>query len=160
LQSCLDADPRQRSLNLAHFYRLRAFGVEEARKALGQILRLDDARLDPGQEFQLDEFAGALVEELARTPRDGRLCREEPTVLPVELQTIGLALEGHGAQALSARGLRLRGGKRGLLREFLDDAARVAAHFAGVLPEHALLILRALASPTGISSARTAEEIA
>ncbi|MBM3226857.1 MAG: formylglycine-generating enzyme family protein, partial [Candidatus Tectomicrobia bacterium] len=82
------------------------------------------------------------------------------TVLPVELQTIGMLLESVGVQHVSVAGLRRQGGKAGLMRTYIDDAKTYAWHKTGVPADQTLLVLRQLISPAGTKWAQTAAAMA
>jgi tetratricopeptide (TPR) repeat protein len=160
LQACRDADPEQKHLPVTSYSALKAFPIENAKQVLAQMLTTGRP-LDPGQTYLQNQFIEALVMELARPPRDRRLSQEdEKTVLPVELQMVGLALERFGEGALSVEGLRSHGGKAGLLRNYLDDAIRIAAIQSVLLPDQALAVLRALVSPARSAWTQTLDEIA
>jgi hypothetical protein len=100
------------------------------------------------------------VTDLLRPPRDPRLCQDdEKTVLPVELQTVGMMLESVGLQQVSVAGLRRQGGKAGLMRAYIEDAKTYAWHKTGVPPDQTVLILRQRISPAHTKWAQTASAI-
>lgn len=156
---CRDLDPSQQVFHLGQYYTLQALRAPQARAVLDELLRPAAAQ-DTRLRQQLDDFAGALVADLLRPPRDQRLCQEdEKTVLPVELQTIGMLLESVGVHQMSVAGLRRQGGKAGLMRTYLDDAKTYAWHTTGVPADQTLLVLRQLISPAGTKWTQTAAAI-
>src|SRR5215467_3906867 len=95
---CREVDPAQTALDLGSYYTLRAFPRERAEAVLRQMFEPLHAQ-DPILRQQFEDFGKALVQELLRPPRDMRLNREDPmTVLPVELQIIGMMIESIGAE--------------------------------------------------------------
>jgi hypothetical protein len=157
---CRLIDPQQGVLNLGNYYTLQTFRAEQATAVLDDILQPAQGH-DLLLRQQLDDFTRALVEELLRPPRDPRLCQaDEKTVLPVELQTVGMMLESVGIHSFSATGLRRRGGKAGLMRAYIEDTKTYVWHKTGVPGDQALLILRQLISPAQTKWAQTAHAIA
>lgn len=157
---CRLVDPQQEVLNLGHYYTLQPFRAEQATAVLDAILQPAQGH-DPLLRQQLDDFVRVLVDELLRPPRDPRLCQaDEKTVLPVELQTVGMMLESVGSHSFSVAGLRRRGGKAGLMRAYIEDTKTYAWHKTGVPGDQALLILRQLISPAHTTWAQTAHAIA
>src|SRR4029453_10054108 len=156
---CRSLDPQQQTLDLGSYYTLRAFRAGPARAVLDEILRPASDQ-SPLLRQQLDDFAGALVADLLRSPRDPRLCQDdEKTVLPVELQTVGMMLESVGLQQVSVAGLRRQGGKAGVMRAYIEDPKSYAWHKTGVAPDQTVLILRQLISPARTKWAQTASAI-
>ena len=156
---CRSLDPQQQTLDLGSYYTLQALHAGPARAVLDEILRPASAQ-DALLRQQLDDFAGALVADLLRPPRDPRLCQDdEKTVLPVELQTVGMMLESVGLQQVSVAGLRRQGGKAGLMRAYIEGAKTYAWHKTGVPPDQTVLILRQLISPARTKWAQTASAI-
>jgi len=99
---CREVDPPGAALNLGSYFSLKAFSGTQARTALGEMLAPLHGG-DPLKRQSLEDFSDALVEELLRPPRDRRLSREDgKTVLPVELQMVGLMLEAVGIEVFSA----------------------------------------------------------
>jgi formylglycine-generating enzyme required for sulfatase activity/serine/threonine protein kinase len=156
---CRLIDPQQEILNLGHYYTLQTFHAEQATAVLDDILQPAQGH-DLLLRQQLDDFARLLVDELLRPPRDPRLCQaDEKTVLPVELQTVGMMLESVGIHSFSVTGLRRRGGKAGLMRAYIEDTKTYVWHKTGVPGDQALLILRQLISPAQTKWAQTAHAI-
>ena len=156
---CRSLDPQQQTLDLGSYYTLQALHAGPARAVLDEILRPASGQ-DALLRQQLDDFAGALVADLLRPPRDPRLCQDdEKTVLPVELQTVGMMLESVGLQQVSVAGLRRQGGKAGLMRAYIEGAKTYAWHKTGVPPDQTVLILRQLISPARTKWAQTASAI-
>ncbi len=144
---CREVDSSGKALDLGSYFPLKAFSGKQARTALGEMLAPLHGG-DPLRRQPLEDFSDALVEELLRPPRDRRLSRkDEKTVLPVELQMVGLMLEAVGVEVFSADAFRRRGGKAGLLREYIEDAKVFVWRRTGVSGDQALLILRKLISP-------------
>lgn len=156
---CRTVDPQQQALHLGSYYTLQAFRKEQAETILDEILRPAHGN-DPLMRQQLEDLARALGRELLRPPRDKRLSQDdEKTVLPVELQTIGMILESVGIQHFSVAGLRRLGGRAGLMRAYIEDAKTYVWHKTGVPDNQALLILRHLISPAQTKWAQTAQSI-
>jgi formylglycine-generating enzyme required for sulfatase activity len=156
---CRSLDPQQQTLDLGSYYTLRAFRAGPARAVLDEILRPASDQ-SPLLRQQLDDFAGALVADLLRSPRDPRLYQaDEKTVLPVELQTVGMMLESVGLQQVSVAGLQRQGGKAGLMRAYIEDAKTYAWHKTGVPLDQTVFILRQLISPARTKWAQTASAI-
>jgi formylglycine-generating enzyme required for sulfatase activity len=144
---CRTVDPQHQALDPGSYYLLQAFRRGQAEAVLDEILRPIRGD-DPLLRQQLEEFAQALVGELLRPPRDTRLCQDdEPTVLPVELQTVGMMIERVGIAHFSVSGFRRQGGKAGLLRRYIEQAKEDAWRRTGIPADRTLLILRQLISP-------------
>jgi hypothetical protein len=160
LTACRSIDDPQGVMTRA-YYPLEAFRSTQAEHVLGQMLVIAEEG-DPLQNQALADFATLLVAELLRPPRDLRLPRsDEKTVLPVELQMVGLTAESLSPDELSPQLLRRRGGKAGLLRAFIDSAADYVYRRTAVTRTDALAILVLLASATQTKRpAETATEIA
>jgi len=160
IRACDQADPGHQVLQTGNYYTLRAFSEEQARAALMAILgplHEDDLLL----KQQHEDFARALVSELLRPPRDNRLCADDrKTVLPAELQTLGMVIERLGVEHFSVAGLRRFGGKVGLLRRFVEESKLYVSRKTGVPGAQALLILRQLVSSAQTKRTQTAESIA
>lgn len=156
---CRTVDPKQKALNLGNYYTLQAFSKEQAEAVLGEILKPVHGN-DPLMKQQLEDFIGALVLDLLRPPRDQRLFQgDEKTVLPVELQTVGMMIESIGIKHFSVAGLRRLGGKIGLLRAYIEDAKDYAWRKTGIHGNQTLLILRQLISPAQTKWSQTAQSI-
>jgi len=159
LALCREVDPKGSALDLGSYFALNAFSRAQARAALGEMLAPLHGG-DPLKRQPLEDFADALVEDLLRPPRDRRLSREdEKTVLPVELQMVGLMLEAVGGEVFSAEAFRRRGGKAELLRKYIEDAKGFVWRRTGVSGDQALLILRKLISPARTKWPQTAAAI-
>jgi hypothetical protein len=159
LKACRAADPEQRALNPGNYYTLQAFRREQAVDALKEILTPLQGD-DPLRKQRLVDFADALADELLRPPRDQRLSRDdEKTVLPVELQMVGMMAERLGEEALSRPALGRQGGKAGLLRAYLEDAKTYVLRKTGIPGDQTLLVLRQFISPAGTKWARSAASI-
>jgi tetratricopeptide (TPR) repeat protein len=157
---CREVDPEQRILNLGHYHRLRAFKEGQAKVVLAAMLKPLQTE-DPLAKQEMEGFQNALIAELLRPPRDKRLSQEdEKTVLPVELQTIGMMLEAIGDSNFSVARLRQKGGKAGLYRDYIETAKTYVLRKTAVPGERSLLILRELISPAGTKWAQTAQTIA
>ncbi|MCS6328564.1 MAG: TIR domain-containing protein, partial [Nitrospira sp.] len=158
-KACRDVDPEQAVLDAGNYYSLSAFRKEQAEDVLIELL----APLYSSNTLfnkQLDDFSVALVNDLLRSPRDRRLSHlDQKTVLPVELQTVGMMIEQIGINYFSAVGFREVGGKLGLLRRYIDDAKAYVWHRTGVPGDQALLILRQLISPARTKWTQTAQSI-
>jgi NTE family protein len=160
LKLCRDVDPEQHVFDLGSYYTLGPFPQPVAEAVIGQLLE-PLADKDPIIEQQFKAFARDLTQELLRPPRDNRICKtDERTVLPVELQTVGVMLESTGIQSLSSKGLQKLGGKTGLLKRYLDDAKEHVWRKTGISRDIPLLILSELISPAHTKWAVTAESIA
>ncbi|MDT7542439.1 MAG: hypothetical protein QOE33_2343 [Acidobacteriota bacterium] len=147
------------TLNIGNYYSLLAFSEEQAKGVLAALL-IPLYRDDPLLKQQFEDFSAALVCELLRPPRDKRLCPDdEKSVLPVELQTVGMMMESVGTKSFSVSGLRMKGGKTGLLRDFIEDAKKYVWRKTGVSGDQALLILRQLISPAQTKWSQTAQSI-
>ena len=154
-----EVDPSQRMLDIGSHYRIGAFNRFQAEAVLREMLA-PIYEQDPGLGPQLDGFVTELIFELLRPPRDRRIYAGDPkSVLPVEMQIVGFALETMGPKNFSATLLRARGGKLGLLSQFLDDATDTVQRSTGVPPERALRILRQLVAPNGHRLQLRADEI-
>jgi hypothetical protein len=157
---CRVADPTQQKLNIGNYYTLRAFNERQARGVLKRIfepLHEDD----PLIKQRLEDFTNALIRELLLPPRDRRLFHDdEKSVLPVEMQTVGMMIESLGADNFSISGLKRQGGKAGLLRAFIEDAKIYVWRKTGVPSDKALLILRQLVSPARTKWGQSAESLA
>jgi hypothetical protein len=115
---------------------------------------------DPVWRQRISDFASALTLQLMRPPRDPRLNRRDTlTVLPAELQIVGVTLESLGSQYLSVEGLAAAGGKAGLLRKYVDKATGYVFRRTGVDHDDALLILRQLITSAHTKRDRSALEI-
>jgi hypothetical protein len=156
---CRSLDPQHQTLNPGCYYPLQAFRAGPAHDVLDEILWLASSQSLRLRQ-QLDDFADALVADLLRPPRDPLLCKDdEKTVLPVELQAVGLMLESVGLQQMSVTGRRRHGGKVGLMRAYIEDAKTYAWRKTGVPSDQTVLILRQLISPARTKWAQTASAI-
>jgi tetratricopeptide (TPR) repeat protein len=157
---CRAADEEQQTLNLGSYYTLPAFSSRQAKAVLNELLEPIHQQ-DPLRQQQLDDFSTQLVRELLLPPRDRRLCREdEKTVLPVELQTVGLMIESVGIENFSAHGITRLGGKAGLFRAYIEEAKSYVWRKTGVLGDQSLLILRQLISPAQTKWTQTSLAVA
>lgn len=153
-------DPERLSLGAAEYLEIEPFTQSRAVKVMDLMLA-PLCRDNPALQGQLEEFVRVVVVDLLRPPRDRRRSRlDEKSVLPVELQTIGMILEQHGPEAFSGDAFRNMGGKLGLYRAFLDRAKRQVWRRSLVSEDQALLVLRALISSSRTKVARTAAEVA
>jgi hypothetical protein len=113
IKVCREVDAEQQALNLGSYYTLRPFRRDQAEAVLGEILKAAHGD-DPLRKQQQEDFAGALVRELLRPPRDKRLCQDdEKSVLPVELQVAGMVIERRGGEPFSVTELGRQGARRG-----------------------------------------------
>jgi tetratricopeptide (TPR) repeat protein len=159
MRVCHSVDTERETLDLGNYYTLHAFRRDQADAVLDQMLAPLRAN-DPLLEQQFEDFSRALIRELLRPPRDKRLCNDdEKTVLPVELQTVGIMLESAGSRNLSVAGLKRVGGKLGLLRAYIEEAKTYVWRKTGVSGEIALLILRQLISQAQTNWAQTPQSI-
>lgn len=157
---CRTVDPKQESFDLGSYYTLRAFSKERAERVLNQMLEPGKTD-DPLLRQETEDFAEALIRELLRPSQDKRVYQEDRmTVLPVELQTVGLMIELVGTTYFTVAGLRRLGGKAGLLRGYVEEAKTYVWRKTGIPPEQALLVLRQLISPAQTKWARTTGDIA
>jgi tetratricopeptide (TPR) repeat protein len=153
-------DPERETITLGNYYTLRAFRKAQAKAVLSEILAPVHAE-NPLLEQQIEDFTEALIRELLRPPRDKRLCKDdEKTVLPVELQTVGMMIEASGVRSFSVAGLKRLGGKLGLLRAYIEDAKTYVFRKTAVSGEKALLVLRQLISPSQTKWAQSPQTIA
>lgn len=160
IKICDSVDPERETVNLGNYYTLRAFRKEQAEAVLDEMLAPVHAN-NPLLMPQIEDFAKALVRELLRPPRDKRLCKDdEKSVLPVELQTVGMMIESFGNSYFSVAGLKRLGGKLGLLRAYIEDAKTYVWRKTAVSGEKALLILRQLISPAQTKWAQTPQSVA
>jgi energy-coupling factor transporter ATP-binding protein EcfA2 len=140
-------DPKHEVLDLGNSETVWPFSKRKAEAVLRELLKPIYDEQDPLLGRELDDFCDALVEELLRAPGDKRLYPgDQRSVLPVELQTVGMMIENFGDNNFSAKGVRDLGGKLGLLRQYLEDAKTYVWKRTGAPPEAALLILRKLIS--------------
>lgn len=160
LKLCRDVDPEQQVLDLGSYFTLGPFPQAVSEAVIGELLE-PLSNKDPIIEQQFKAFSRDLTQELLRPPRDSRICTtDERTVLPVELQTVGIMLESTGIKFLSSKGLQKLGGKTGLLQRYLDDAKYYVWRKTGISRDIPLLILSELISPAHTKWAVTAESIA
>ncbi len=141
-----DVDNDQNVFDLGKYFTISAFARTKAEDVLLQILQpLYEG--DPVRRDEAEEFSKALIAELLRPPRDNRLCPDdEKSVLPVEMQIVGLLLETRGNDMLSAEALRALGGKTGLMQDYIKSATDFVWRRTGVSPAHCLLVIRSLVS--------------
>jgi hypothetical protein len=160
LRLCHAVDSQQQTLVMTSFHTLKAFNKPQALRVLRAILQPLNNADDPLLKQQLESFARALVANLLRPPRDTNLYRDDPkTVLPAEMQTVGMTLEEIGIENFSVDGLRRMGGIAGLLKRYIEQAKENVYRATLVQPDNALLILRQLISPAQTKIARTARAI-
>lgn len=160
LRVCRLVDPEHKALNVGNYYTLTAFDQDQAEEVLNELLKPLHEN-DPLRMLQLQDFAKELVLDLLRPPRDERLFKaDEKTVLPVELQTVGIMLESLGVKNFSVGGLKRLGGKAGLLLRYIEDAKTYVWRKTGVPRDEALLILRELVSPARTKWTQSAESVA
>ncbi|MGA9770354.1 MAG: hypothetical protein WBV94_15050 [Blastocatellia bacterium] len=160
MKVCDAVDPDREIVNLGNYYTLRAFRRDQAEYVLDEVLNPIYA-IDPALRPQIEDFAKALIQELLRPPRDKRLSRDDAkTVLPVELQTVGMMIESSGLKNFSVAGLKELGGKIGLLKAYIEEAKIYVWRKTAVPSEKALLILRQLISPAQTKWAQTPQSIA
>ena len=159
-KACREIDPKQTVFDLNNYYILKSFTRERTQYIVNEILKPINQDQDPLLEHQLTTFTSSLVDELLRPPRDTRLNpNDEKTVLPVELQTIGLMLESAGVENFSAKKLNQMGGKLGLLREYIEKAKNHVWHKTGVPGKDSLRILSYLISPAQTKWAQSTRAI-
>lgn len=159
MSACRELDQEQQALKIGNYYTLRAFNEAQAEAVLDEILTpIKTENLI--QEQIIEDFSQALVLELLRPPRDKRLhVSEGKTVLPVELQMIGMIIENMGTENFSPAGLRKLGGKAGLLRIYLEDAKEYVWRKTGESGDTSLLVLKALIPSSEIKQVFTARSI-
>jgi NTE family protein len=154
-----EVDPKQHTLDFGTHYRINAFDRAQAEAVLREMLK-PVYQQEPALELQLDGFVTELTSALLRPPRDPRLyAGDAMSVLPVEMQIVGFALETIGTKNFSSTLLRRRGGKIGLLAHFLEDASERAERSTGVPSERALRILRQFVGPNRLRLQLRADEI-
>src|SRR5262249_33514209 len=92
---------------------------------------------------------------------DARLrSKDEPIVLPVELQMVGWTYETIREGHFSAADLRHRGGKAGLYRDYIEDAKDYARSKTGVPGATSGLVLLRLIRPAGTKWPQSVRDIA
>jgi len=157
---CRKVDPTQQILDLgAAYYTLESFSEDEAITVLSEMLEPIHAG-DPVRKQVHDDFANKLVVELLRPPRDPRLYPDDvKTVLPVELQIVGIMIESVGIENFSVDGLRRLGGKTALIRKYVEEAKEYVWRKTAISGDQALLVLRQLISPARTKWSRTPEVI-
>lgn len=146
LKSCREVDPKQDAFDLGCYYTLSAFDRDRAVKVLSMIMKpVIDA--EPERKYDIENLAEVVTDQLLRSPRDRRLSPDDQkTVLPVEMQIIGLLLERHGLSNMSKGAFVALGGKIGLLREYVREATDYVWRKTGVSGDQSLLVLRSLVS--------------
>jgi hypothetical protein len=155
---CRSADPSGSALNVGNFYELHAFSERQTQAALDDMfLPLRD---DPIVGQSLEDFSDELVAQLLRAPRDRRVYQEgRMSVLPVELQIMGFAIESLGPEYFSVSKLRALGGKKELFRSYVDQAVAYAWRRTGVDKDTILLILNQLIRAGVQTGAETAGSV-
>ena len=154
----LQVDPSERVLSLSMLHMLEPFREAEARQVTEEILS-EFVDGDPLRAQQMDDLAATLARDLLRPPRDKRVSQREPwTVLPAELQGVGRMLQREGPAQLSVERYRARGGREGLVRDFLEDVRSEVSQTTGVDGSIALTVLQEL-SPGGIRLTLAANEL-
>ena len=157
---CRKVDPTHQILDLgAAYYTLESFSEDQAITVLIEMLEPIHGG-DPVRRQVHDDFANKLVLELLRPPRDPRLYPDDvKTVLPVELQIVGIMIESVGIQNFSVDGLRQLGGKTALIRKYVEEAKEYVWRKTAISGDQALLVLRQLISPARTKWSRTPEVI-
>lgn len=156
---CREVDAEQETLNLSSWYTLKAFRESVACEVVEEILA-DISGDDSLREHEIHALAETLAHDLLRPPRDARLPPSDPwTVLPVELQSVGLMLQMGGMRNLTPEGYRRRGGRPGLMRALIEDAKGFVRSSTGVDGETTLLVLREFMSSAGTRQPRTVAEL-
>jgi hypothetical protein len=154
-----DEDASFATLNVGNIYPLTSFSSEKSAFVV-RALCAPLADNDPILVQQIRDFAKALTDDLLRAPRDTRLnAGDVPTVLPAELQIVGITLERIGTRYLSAEGLTAAGGKAGLLMKYIQEATLYVFRRTAVDHRGSLLVLRQLITPGHAKCERTATEI-
>ncbi len=156
---CRELDPQQLILRVSDSYVLQPFRKDQASGVLQKMLEPIHAG-DPLIEQKLFDFSKSLISSLLRSPSDKRLYQpNQKTVLPVELQMVGMMIESVGIKNFSTAGLRRLGGKTGLMRAYIEDAKTYVWRKTGVDGDKALLVLRQLIPPTHTKQAFAAASI-
>ncbi len=156
---CRTVDPEQSVLDLGAYYSLKAFSETQAIAVLDEMLEPIHGG-DLLRKQVVDDFAENLVQELLLPPRDPRLSKDDKkTVLPVELQIVGMMIESIGIENFSADGLRRLGGKTELIRAYIEEAKTYVWRKTVVSGDSALLILRQLISPARTKWTQTPKAI-
>lgn len=101
------------------------------------------------------------MSDLLRGSRDKRLCPgDEQSVSPVELQTLGMVLEGIHGSDLSVKTLRQSGGKAGLMRSYIEEVQQYVKRKCLATNEQSIAVLRSLTSEANTRLAPTANDVA
>jgi hypothetical protein len=159
IEICRAADPSQKVLGAGNYYRLRAFSQKQAQAVMTKMLEPVHEN-DPLRVEEIAEFSRAIVRDLLRSPSDKRLSRDDSkTVLPIELQTVGMMIEALTTETFSVKSLKRQGGTAGLMRLFVEDAKMYVWRKTGVSGDQGLLVLRQLISPAKTSWKRSPREI-
>ncbi|CAB3802812.1 hypothetical protein LMG28688_05654 [Paraburkholderia caffeinitolerans] len=159
IKLCREIDPEQAFLKLGNYYTLKPFPQKQSEAVLLKMLA-GIANGDLLLENSNQELAKAMSTELLRPPADLRLSRfDEKTVLPVELQMVGLMIESKGIEQLTASNFRRMGGKFGLLNSYIDEATKYVFLRTGVSAELSLHILKFLVSEFKTKKGVAATEI-
>ena len=160
LAACRAADPGQAILDLGNYYTLGAFDRDQAQSALGEMLSPALSAAEMSQRDNLHDLIDQLTLDLLRPPRDERLSREDrPTVLPVELQIVGMMCERIGLNRMTAAQFHRLGGKAGLTRQYIEDVKQRILRSAGVGEPVVSNILCRLISSVGTKQAVSAARI-
>jgi tetratricopeptide (TPR) repeat protein len=158
MRTCRELDREQETLVIKNYYTLQPFNEHQAETVLSELLR--PLKGDLARDQVIDDLIRSLVRDLLRAPQDQRgYFEEEKTVLPVELQIVGTMIEDIGPQAFSASELGKLGGKRGLLRIYVEDAKNYVWHQTGLTGDLAVLALQVL-RPTELERSFAANSVA
>jgi Novel STAND NTPase 1 len=156
---CREVDPKGTILNLGNFYALEPFRRTQALRVVRDIFSPLVAA-NTQLEGELSLFGEALVDDLLQPPRDARLARDdEKTVLPAELQMVGVMIESLGPPNFTASSFRKYGGRNGLLNAYIRQAKVYVSRKTSVPGEEALLILRELIPQTKTKTAQSPQAI-
>jgi hypothetical protein len=159
IEICRASDPSQKVLSPSNYYRLRAFSERQGQAVLMKMLEPVHEN-DLLRAEEIAEFSRAIVRDLLRSPTDKRLSRDDSkTVLPIELQTVGMMIEALPTETFSVKSLKRLGGTAGLMRLFVEDAKTYVWRKTGVSGDQSLLVLRQLISPAKTSWRRSPREI-
>lgn len=157
---CRDIDPNQEILNVCNSYYLKLFSRDEAKAILDELLFPIHEGQDPLLEQQISAFNNRLILDLLRPPSDRRLnIYDQKTILPVELQTLGMMIETRTSNIFSVSQYRRLGGKIGLFRAFIEEAKIHVMRKTGLPPKKSLMVLRYLISPAQTKWIQTVESL-
>jgi hypothetical protein len=160
VKACVDSDPMLQVFHVQNCVTIRPFSKERAATVLTRMLTsLYEG--NPLLRQQLDDFVGALVGELLSNPAAPRSrALAKGSVLPVELQIVGMSLESLGTEYMSASKLRAAGGKVGMFRLYVDEAKEHVRRKAQASGLELDLVLQRLVKAAQSSEALTPEAIA